>query len=105
MLKSQIFSRRPNAPVDFRPDVDAKSPSVQVRRLSALLDQDPPQADDITDCTEAIDAYLEFSYRKIHTNTSHYEYLEILDNDPAHIFWTIKIHEIDAAAHAASRKR
>ena len=105
MLKSQLFSRRPDAAVDFRPEVDVKSPSTQARRLSAYLEQEIPQAEDIEDCTEALDAYLEFSYRKIFTGTSHYEYLEILHDDPEHVLWTIKIHELDTASFAASRRK
>ena len=98
MQNSQLFSRRnTERKVDFRLDPDANSPSSQLRRLRHFMDQaNPIDAEDITDCADALDALREFSYRKIFTGTSHDEYLDLDENDPEHIDWTIAIHETES---------
>lgn len=104
---SNIFSRRPNAPVDFKPDTAPSSPSAQARRLSALLASDQPHLIDtdeaITDCPDALDAMREYQYRKIFTGTSHEEFLALDETDPQHIDWAIRVHEISSETFSKSR--
>ena len=95
---SDLFCRRAtDHKVDFRPDMAPGSPDDQARRLSRYLD--PLSAhvfteDNITDCPDALDALREYQYRKIHTGTSHDDFLALDKSDPEHVDWAIRIHEI-----------
>ena len=95
---SILFSRRAtDRKVDFRPDMAPGSPDDQARRLSRYLDPNSTHVftdDDITDCPQALDALREYQYRKIHTNTSHADFVALDESDPQHIDWAIHIHEI-----------
>jgi len=103
MRNSQLFSRRNGAAVDFRPDVDPASPFAQLRRLSTHMDS-AAQANDITDCPEALYYLREYTYRKIFTGTSHEDFLNIDSTDPKAIDWLIAVHEAESA-HFQSRRK
>lgn len=101
----QIFSRRPAAEkVDFRPDTDARSPFAQVCRLEVYLDHRDIGADDITDCPDALNAFREYTYRKIFTNTTHAEFVTLDRTEPKVIDWLIAVHEV-ASAHFQPRRK
>jgi hypothetical protein len=102
MKASQIISRRFGSVVDFRPDADAKSPHSQLRRLMSLLQDRFSSGEDLED--EALRHYQEYLYRKIFTGTSHDEYLQLLETDPAHIEWAIAVHETEAE-HFRNQRR
>jgi len=109
MKLSALFSRRDtDAKVDFRPDMDEKSPDGQARRLSVYLGADGRgvvlSAGDIDDCTDALAALREYSYRKIFTGTTHDEFLALDESDPQHIDWAIRIHEIESERFKSSRR-
>jgi|ERR1035437_80321 hypothetical protein len=99
MNHDQLSSRRPDAPVDFRPDVDAESPYCQLRRLSSYLLSDSAGPDDITDCGPALDYWREYTYRKVFSGTSHEEFLELDATDPAAIDWLLAIHGTASQNH------
>lgn len=94
MLRRQLFSRRDSEEkVDFRPDADPKSPFAQLRRLEVYLERKNADADDLTDCTDALNAYREYLYRKVFTGTTHEQFLA---EDPEVVDWLLAISEIDA---------
>lgn len=100
----QLFSRRnvpPHDKTDFRPD-DPKglSPWAQLRRLSAIRASNNAPAEDIVGCDDAMDAWREYSYRKIFTGTSHEEYIALPAN---HVDWAIAIHETESDYFKQSR--
>jgi hypothetical protein len=104
MNNSQLFSRRVDAAVDFRPDPAPSSPFAQMRRLKAHLEANIPPADDLTDCPEALDYLREYTYRKIFTGTSHEQFVELDRTSPEAIDWLIAVHEAESANHR-SRKQ
>ena len=97
MEKFKLFSRRTDATVDFRPDEDRGSPSKQLRRLLTYLTTNIAEADDITDCPDALNYLREYTYRKIFTGTSHKEFVELDSKDPAAIDWLIAVHETESS--------
>lgn len=98
MKNFQLFSRRnTNGKTDFRPDVDPESPFMQMRRLAAHMSADNPRAEDIEDCTDALNYLREYTYRKIFTGTSHEEYVRLDESAPEVIDWLIAVHEIESA--------
>lgn len=99
MRHSQLFSRRTEATVDFRPDPVTSSPFAQLRRLSSYLATDTAQPDDITDCPQALNALREFVYRKTFTGCTHEQFLETDANHPDAIDWLLAVAEIDTAAY------
>jgi len=103
MEMSQLFSRRTDAAVDFRPDVRPESASAQLRRLSQHLRTDVPPADDIIDCPEALAALREYTYRKIFTQTSHEDFVRLDSTSPEVIDWLIAVHEVASDAHRQRR--
>ena len=96
----QLFSRRNNTRrVDFRPDEpgNTESPASQLRRLRSYLSDDSIQPkQDLQGCDDAVEALIEYSYRKIFTGTSHAEYKDLQKNCPEHIDWQIAIHETES---------
>ncbi len=105
MQKSALFSRRPGATVDFRPDVTDGSPYAQLRRLSAYIKSDIALAADIEDCPEALEYAREYAYRKIFTGTSHEDFIKTNQANPDAVDWLIAVHEVEAAAHLEKRTR
>ena len=105
MNHSALFSRRPDAAVDFRPDLAEGSPSAQMRRLSAYLISNHAKPEDITDCADALSYLKEYTYRKIFTGTTHAEYLELEASDPAAIEWLIAVHEAESSAFQTRKIR
>ena len=107
MQNSQLFSRRnTDRKVDFRLDPDTNSPSSQLRRLRYFMEQpNPTDADDISNCQDALDALREFSYRKIFTGTSHNEYKALEASDPKHIDWQIAVHEAESERFLKNKKQ
>ena len=107
MKHSILYSRRAtDQKVDFRPDMTEGSPDDQARRLSSYMTRDEPHVfsdDDITDCSDALEALREFSYRKLFTGTSHAEFLQLDEDCPEHIDWMLRIHEIETANFQARR--
>ena len=103
MNKAQLFSRLPDAAVDFRPDVAEGSPHVQLRRLNAYLKADNVLADAIEDCPEALDYLREYTYRKIFTGTSHEDFIATDKTAPYAIDWLIAVHEAETAIFQAKR--
>lgn len=101
----QLFSRRPSENgIDFRPANPAgDSPYAQLRRLSAYLKTDLAEANDITDCTEALSYLRELTYRKIFTGTTHEQFVQLDTNEPEAIDWLIAVHSVDQANHANRR--
>ena len=98
MKNYQLFSRRDTErKVDFRPDVDEASPFMQMRRLAAYMARVDPEAADITDCPDALNYLREYTYRKIFTGTSHWDYIQVEQDDPQAIDWLIAIHETETA--------
>jgi len=96
MRNFQLFSRRDTErKVDFRPDADPTSPFMQLRRLAVHLSLTDAKADDITDCTEALNYLREYTYRKIFTGTSHQDFVELDEEDPKIIDWLIAVHEAE----------
>lgn len=105
MKNFQLFSRRnTERKVDFRPDADPSSPFAQLRRLVAHLGQDDAGADDISDCTEALNYLREYTYRKVFTGTSHQDFVSLDAEAPEVIDWLIAIHEAETA-NFLQRKR
>lgn len=100
MRKYMLFSRRPDAAVDFRPEKEPGSPSYQVRRLSEYLEQEILGPDDITNCPDALDALLEYTYRKIFTGVSHDEYV---NTDPKVVAWLCAVHEVESSHFQTQR--
>ena len=105
MNHSALFSRRPDAAVDFRPDLAEGSPSAQMRRLKAYLEQETPGGADIEDCPDALDYLREYTYRKIFTGTTHAEYLELDKTDPKAIDFLIAVHEAESSAFQTRKNR
>lgn len=99
MNNLQLFSRRENAPVDFRPDPDPQSPSSQLRRLEVYLSKEVPPSDDIADCPDALDALREFAYRKTFTGCTHEQFLETDKNHPEAIDWLLAVAFIETTAY------
>ena len=96
MRNFQLFSRRDTEhKVDFRPDAAPESPFMQLRRLAAHLAMVDAKADDITDCTDALNYLREYTYRKIFTGTSHNDFVELDNNQPEVIDWLIAVHEAE----------
>ena len=86
MKHYQLFSRRSTQDkVDFRPDAAPESPFMQMRRLQVHLEQTSPQADDIEDCTIALDYLREYTYRKIFTGTTHEQFAALDASAPSRI--------------------
>ena len=106
MKNSQLFSRRTNAAVDFRPDDPAgSSPFAQLRRLSAWLKKDVPPADDISDCDEALNYLREYSYRKLFPGTSHPDFVQLDKDSPSAIDWLLAVHETESERYRATQKK
>ena len=105
MDKAQLFSRRPGATVDFRPDVAEGSPHVQLRRLSAYIKANVAAVADIEDCPEALEYAREYAYRKIFTGTSHEDFIATDRISPDAVDWLIAVHEVETAAHLEKRNR
>jgi hypothetical protein len=107
MKSFQLLSRRNSAEgkTDFRPeDPNGSSPFAQLRRLSAVLEQPSPPADDYTNMDDALDAYREYLYRKIFSGTTHDEF-EALDNkDPQRLDWLLAVATVDAEHFRNSKK-
>jgi len=104
MNHSQLFSRRAEAKVDFRPDPEPRSPFSQLRRLSAYLRSEVAPAEDLTDCPEALDYLREYTYRKIFTGTSHEDFLDLDRNYPKAVDWLIAVHQVETANFRSTRK-
>ena len=105
MKNFQLFSRRATeSKVDFRPDVDPLSPFAQMRRLALHLEQADAQADNLTDCPDALDYLREYTYRKIFTGTSHDDFVALDTTSPESIDWLIAVHEAEST-HFQQRKR
>lgn len=102
--RSQLFSRRPDAAVDFRSDADPKSPYMQMRRLSARLEQVSFPDATISDCPDALNYLRELTYRKIFTGTSHEEFVRLDQESPEVIDWLICVHDADVAAFRTAKK-
>jgi len=97
MKPFQLFSRRnTDQKVDFRPDADPDSPFAQLRRLIVHLGQQNAPADDILDCTDALNYLREYTYRKVFTGTSHWEYVELNERAPEVIDWLLAVHEVES---------
>jgi hypothetical protein len=105
MDNAQLFSRRTAATVDFRPDSDPNSPFAQLRRLTAHLQAQIPPADDITDCSDALNYLREYTYRKIFTGTSHQEYVQLDSECPEAIDWLIAVHQVESQAFRNTQLR
>lgn len=103
MKPLQIFSRRSNAVVDFRPDMTELSPHAQIRRLSHLLAADVAPAEDITDCPEALSFLREFVYRKTFTGCTHEQYLETDKHHPEAIDWLLAVADVENERFAAKK--
>ena len=104
MKNFQLFSRRNVIrKVDFRPNPDPSSPWSQLRRLSSHLTQSDANADDIVDCTDALNYLREYTYRKIFTGTSHSDFVNLDQEQPEVIDWLIAVHEAETA-HFQMRK-
>ena len=100
-----LFSRRKAARLDFRPDErGAGSPYSQLRRLRSYMAGDNLTGDDLTGCDDAVEALVEYSYRKIFTGTSHAEYLDLKKNCPEHIEWIVAIHEMESDRFRNAKK-
>jgi len=98
MKNFQLFSRRDTEQkVDFRPDADISSAFSQLRRLAVYLSQDSAKAEDITDCSVALNYLREYTYRKIFTGTSHQDFVTLDNEDPKAIDWLIAVHEAETA--------
>ena len=104
MHSYQILSRRADSSVDFGPDMAEGSPSAQLRRLSSLLAEHYLGPDKISGCDSVLDAYREYTYRKIFTGTTHEQYQETDANDPEAIDWLIAVHAVDAEHFQSKRK-
>ena len=96
MKNFQLFSRRKSTTkVDFRPDADPKSPFAQLRRLATHLASNDIKADEIDDCSDALEYLREYTYRKVFTGTSHNDF-EALNKEAPHVIdWLIAVHEIE----------
>lgn len=106
MRHFQLFSRRDTErKVDFRPDVDANSPFAQLRRLAVHLSNADASANDINDCTDALNYLREYTYRKIFTGTSHEEFIKLDKSDPKVIDWLIAVHETESAHFQSTKNR
>ena len=105
MRNTQLFSRRISAAVDFKPDMDPKSPFAQLRRLSARMAAENAGPDDLTltDCPDALNYLRELTYRKIFTGTSHEEFVKLDQESPETIDWLIAVHETENAAFTARK--
>lgn len=99
MKNLQLFSRRENAPVDFRPDPAPQSPASQLRRLEVYLSKDLPPAADITDCPDALNAFREFTYRKTFTGCTHEQFIETDTHHPEAIDWLLAVAELANTAY------
>ena len=97
MNNAQLFSRRTDAAVDFRPSLDPKSPFAQLRRLSAHLQADVPPKDELADCPDALNYLREYTYRKVFTGTTHEEFVALDESDPAAVDWLIAVHQVESA--------
>lgn len=104
MKHTQLFSRRPGARVDFRPDPKPGSPFTQLRRLSEHLQSTNAPAEDLTDCPDALYFLREYTYRKIFTQTTHEDFVALDRSHPAAIDWLIAVHEVETANFRSTRK-
>lgn len=104
MNHTQLFSRRPAAKVDFRPDPTEGSPFAQMRSLTKHLQSSVAPAEDLTDCSEALNYLREYTYRKIFTGTSHADFVELDRESPEAIDWLIAVHQVETAVFRSNRK-
>ena len=104
MNNSQLFSRRTEAAVDFRPSADPKSPFAQLRRLETHLQATIPPKDDLADCPDALNYLREYTYRKVFTGTTHEQFVALDQSDPAAIDWLLAVHQIESSNFRSNRK-
>lgn len=70
---------------------------MQVQRLRAYLSKDIAPADDLSDCTDALNYLREYTYRKIFTGTSHWDFVQLDAKEPEVIDWLLAIHEVESS--------
>ena len=84
--------------------MDPKSPFAQLRRLSFYLTQENTKSDDLDDCPDALEAWREYTYRKIFTGTTHEQFIETDKHNPDAIDWLIAVASVDSSVYAARKK-
>ena len=109
MRSDQILSRRnvgPKEKTDFRPDnPDGNSPFAQLRRLSHVLDQNSAPAEDFNDMDDALNAWREYTYRKVFSGTTHDEFMKLDQDDPQRLDWLLAVAAIDAEHFKSSKEK
>jgi len=105
MRPSQLFSRRKETAVDFRPQ-GPDGPAAQLRRLKMLLSADVPPPGEIEDCDEALAYFREYTYRKIFPGTTHEQFVatDATDEGREAIDWLCAVGEIEGEHYRSQRK-
>jgi hypothetical protein len=60
------------------------------------LGQQNAEANDITDCSDALNYLREYTYRKIFTGTSHDDFVRLDEETPEAIDWLIAVHSVES---------